>query len=75
MAETLKLIDELCPEARERLSKGYYVYALIDPRLDASDSGRYFYVGKGKRSRCFAHARQQLKWMKGEPNPKLKLIA
>jgi hypothetical protein len=41
------------PEVIEKL--GYYVYRLIDPR-----SGETFYVGKGRASRVFQHARGEL---------------
>ncbi|NTI75984.1 LEM-3-like GIY-YIG domain-containing protein [Rhizobium rhizogenes] len=40
-------------EVRERL--GYYVYRLIDPR-----NGETFYIGKGKGSRVFHHAKANL---------------
>lgn len=45
----------------------WYVYALIDPR-----DSRLFYIGKGKGSRVFAHARQAVEG-EGE-NEKLDLI-
>jgi len=55
---------------------GYYVYALVDPRKAKTDPCRIFYVGKGRRNRCFQHARAEIRWrgLSGEPNPKLVLI-
>lgn len=48
--------------------KGYYVYALIDPRTN-----RVFYIGKGTDDRVFAHEIEQNKDPESE-NRKLKTI-
>ena len=56
-------------------SLGHYVYALIDPRGRSDKLKRIFYVGKGKRNRCFAHAEQELKASSFKVMPaKLKTI-
>src|SRR5436190_12963201 len=53
------------PEVADKLKT--YVYRLIDPR-----NGEAFYVGKGKSSRVFAHARAQIEG--DELDDKLKRI-
>ncbi|MBF0594979.1 MAG: hypothetical protein HQL22_08415 [Candidatus Omnitrophica bacterium] len=65
-------MEKFSPEASFKM--GYYVYALIDPRIPKGDPGKYFYIGKGKGQRCFQHASAEIKWKKGEPDPKLSLI-
>nr|WP_306264229.1 hypothetical protein [Pararhizobium sp. IMCC3301] len=57
--------------AKEKL--GFYVYVLIDPRVDAKDPSSVFYVGKGKDDRCFNHANMQTN-AQGNPNEKYNLI-
>ena len=47
---------------------GYYVYALRDPR-----NGEIFYVGKGRRSRAYQHAKHALRVGSGESRAELKL--
>lgn len=52
-------MKEFSQEVIEKLC--YYVYALIDPRVQGYRPNRIFYVGKGNANRCFDHAAQQLK--------------
>ena len=56
---------------------GHYVYALVDPRVTPPDNpSRYFYVGKGRRDRCFRHAEAAIETVepRDRPNPKLEMI-
>jgi hypothetical protein len=46
MASIVKFNNKVCDEI------GWYVYLYSDP-----ESGKVFYVGKGKRNRCFSHLR------------------
>jgi hypothetical protein len=59
------------PDARTNI--GCYVYALIDPRKRQDNPRRVFYVGRGRRDRCFQHALAERKWVKRVDGPNFKL--